>query len=99
MNEELVPRVLTSALRDMGENLTTWRKLRHITALQLADRAGVSINTVLRLESGKSSNVESLFRVARALGILDEVNAAFDPFLTDVGRLRADKALPRRVRN
>lgn len=99
MSEQLIPRVLTTALREMGENLTTWRKLRHITAHQLADRAGVSINTVLRLESGKSSNVESLFRVARALGILDDVSAAFDPFLTDVGRLRADKALPRRVRN
>jgi transcriptional regulator with XRE-family HTH domain len=99
MNQRALPRAVSFALADLGENLSTWRKLRQLTAQQLADRAGVSLRTVSRLESGNGSNVENLIRVVRALGILDQMTLAFDPFTTDVGRLRADSALPQRVRN
>jgi hypothetical protein len=43
--------------------------------------------------------LESLIRVARALGVLEELKTALDPYSTDIGRLRADEALPQRVRN
>jgi hypothetical protein len=36
--------------------------------------------------------------VARALGVLDRVVGAFDPYETDLGRARADEVLPKRVR-
>ncbi|MGL5818346.1 MAG: helix-turn-helix transcriptional regulator [Phycicoccus sp.] len=78
--------------------MTTWRKLRHLTAKQVADRAGVSRSTVLRLEGGQGASVENLLRVARALGVLDLLTKALDPYTTDVGRLRADEELPIRVR-
>lgn len=99
MSKELMPRAVATTLKVLGEDLTTWRKLRQLTARQVADRAGVSISTVLRLESGKSSSLESLIRVARALGVLEELKTALDPYSTDIGRLRADEALPQRVRN
>lgn len=99
MDERVAPRPVISAMRDLGENLATWRKLRNLTVYQLADRAGVSVATVSRMESGKGCTVESLFRISRALGILKEMSEASDPFNSDVGRLRAGNALPRRVRN
>lgn len=99
MSTEFMPKAVATTLKVIGEDLTTWRKLRQLTARQVADRAGVSISTVLRLESGKSSSLESLIRVARALGIHEELKIALDPYSTDIGRLRADEALPRRVRN
>jgi transcriptional regulator with XRE-family HTH domain len=82
----------------MGEDLATWRRLRHLTAAQVADRAGVSRHTVMRIEGGDGASLESVLRVARALGVLDSLVCAADPFATDVGRMRSAEVLPRRVR-
>jgi transcriptional regulator with XRE-family HTH domain len=86
-------------LRQVGEHLATWRRLRDLTAAEVADRAGVGVSTVLRLERGQGATLENLLRVARALGVLDSLATALDPYATDVGRLRADEALPQRVRH
>ncbi len=86
-------------MRQVGEHLATWRRLRDLTAAEVADRAGVGVSTVLRLERGQGATLENLLRVARALGVLDSLATALDPYATDVGRLRADEALPQRVRH
>jgi transcriptional regulator with XRE-family HTH domain len=94
-----VPRAILRALDDIGGGLAAWRRLRGLTQAQLADRAGVDRKTVLRLEKGEGGvSTENLLRVLRALGILDELPRALDPYESDVGRLRADEQLPRRVR-
>ena len=92
------PVAVTRALRELGQQLTTWRKLRQLTAAEVADRAGIGVATVHRLEAGEGVTMENLLRVARALGVLDALVSALDPYTTDVGRLRADEALPERVR-
>lgn len=93
------PAPVTRSLRRIGEDLATWRKLRRLTAAEVADRAGVGVNTVLRLEKGEGATLENVLRIARALGVLDSLTIALDPYATDVGRLRADEALPQRVRH
>ncbi len=76
-----------------------WRKLRGLTQAQLADRAGLSTNTVRRLEDADSGvTLENVLRILRALGILENLPRALDPYETDVGRLRSDEQLPQRVR-
>jgi transcriptional regulator with XRE-family HTH domain len=92
------PVAVSSAERRIGEHLTTWRKLRQLTAAQVADRAGISRYTVMRLENGDGVSMENLLRVARALGVLDSLVAALDPYTTDWGRLRSQETLPERVR-
>lgn len=92
------PVAVTRSLDGLGRDVNTWRKLRHLTVEQVADRAGVSRSTVLRLESGRGASLENLLRVARALGVLDLLTNALDPYATDVGRLRAEEELPTRVR-
>jgi len=52
----------------------------------------------MRLENGQGAGMESVLRVARALGVLDLLVAALDPYATDEGRLRSAEALPERVR-
>lgn len=94
----LTPAPVQRAMRTMGDDLATWRRLRRLTSAQVADRAGVSRKTVENVERGRGSTMESVLRVARALGVLDQVTGAFDPYATDVGRLRSEEALPRRVR-
>jgi len=83
----------------LGEDLTTWRKLRGLTQAQLADRSDVARTTLIRLEDGDGGvSAENLFRVLRGLGILDQLTAALDPYESDVGRLRSAEQLPKRVR-
>ena len=92
------PRPVVRAQRDIGAHVKRWRKLQRLSAAQVADRAGVSRPVVSRLENGQGTTLENLLRIARALGVLDELTAALDPMGSDVGRLRADEQLPDRVR-
>lgn len=92
------PAAVSRAMCELGEDLNTWRKLRRLTVDEVADRAGIGRTTVLRLEAGGGSTLENLLRVARALGVMDGLARAVDPYATDVGRLRADEQLPQRVR-
>ena len=78
--------------------MATWRRLRRLTIAQVADRAGVSRDTVMRLEKGEGASVENLLRTARALEVFDSLLATLDPYLSDIGRLRSEESLPQRVR-
>lgn len=88
------------AASHLGESVATWRKMRGLTVQQLAEMANASRSTISRLENGDPAvSMETVLNVAAALGILDRVVEAFDPFETDYGRLRADEELPQRVRS
>lgn len=94
-----VPLPVRRALAHVAEDVAVWRKLRGLTQAQLADRAGVSRDTLARLEGGEGGvSLENLLRVLRALGVLDSLTRALDPYESDVGRLRSEERLPRRVR-
>lgn len=87
------------AARQIGENLAIWRKLQDLTAAQVADRAGVSRTTLSKLEHGESGvSLGVVLEVLRALGQLDAVVKATDPYESDLGRIRASQELPQRVR-
>ncbi len=93
------PLAVSRALRDFGSHVQTWRKLRGLTQNQLADRAGIDRKSVMRVERGDGGvGFQVVLRVLHALGALDGLAAAVDPYATDVGRMRADDQLPRRVR-
>ena len=80
--------------------MQAWRKLRGLTQNQLADRAGVDRKTLMRVERGDDGvGFANVLRVLHSLGVLASVPKAVDPYETDVGRLRADEQLPRRVTN
>lgn len=86
-------------LRASSENLKVWRKLRGLTQAQVAERAGISRDTVIRLERGDGSvSFENVLRVQRSLGVLEAAVAALDPYETDLGRARSEELLPIRVR-
>ena len=88
------------AAKQIGENIATWRKLYGLTSQQLADKAAVSRATISRLENGDPTvSFETFLNVCRALSSLDAVVEATDPYETDYGRIRADQALPQRVRS
>ncbi|MDR0959216.1 MAG: helix-turn-helix domain-containing protein [Propionibacteriaceae bacterium] len=92
------PRVIEAA-ESIGQQVTTWRKLLRLTATQVADRAGISRGTLRRIEQGDPGvNFAAFLSVMRALGQMDRVVTATDPYETDLGRARADHVLGQRVR-
>lgn len=95
----VTPIPVVRALRVLGEHVSAWRKLNRLTAAQVAERANISRDTLRAIEQGRGTvSTENLLRVLRILGIMDEVVKAADPYETDVGRLRMDETLPKRVR-
>lgn len=94
-----VPFKTQQAAADIGGHLAAWRKLRGLTAQQVAERAGITRQTVGRLERGDLAVGMGVFlSVCRALGVLPSVVAATDPYETPLGRARADQSLPKRIR-
>src|ERR1035438_3080281 len=70
------PRV-ARALRQLGEHVSIWRKLNRLPASVLAERAGISRDTLRSIEQGAgTASSESVFRVLRVLGVMDPVVAA-----------------------
>jgi DNA-binding NtrC family response regulator len=56
--------------RRIGEKIRTERKKQSLTLTQLAQRTGLSVGFLSQIELGKNSAaVETLYRIARALGI------------------------------
>src|ERR1700728_1845921 len=95
----VTPLPVARALRTLGTHVSDWRKLERLTAAQVAERAGISRDTLRAIEQGKgTASTENLLRVLRILGILDGVVAAADPYQTDVGPLRRAEILLKRVR-
>ncbi|MFK4087357.1 helix-turn-helix domain-containing protein [Kribbella sp. NPDC020789] len=87
------------AAEQLGAHVTAWRKLNGLTAAQVADRAGITRDTLRKLEHGDPSvGLEVFLNVSRVLGALDRIVEALDPYETDLGRARADQTLPKRVR-
>lgn len=90
---------LVRAGGQLGAHAATWRKLLGLTAEQLAERAGISRSTLRKVEAGDLGvSIGAYLNVLRALGQLERVVEATDPYETDLGRARADEALPQRVR-
>ncbi|MGN8688578.1 helix-turn-helix transcriptional regulator [Atopobiaceae bacterium HCP3S3_F7] len=88
------------AAKSIGVNIATWRRLYGLTSQELADKANVSRATISRLENGDPSvSLETFLNACRTLQTLNAVVEATDPYQTDLGRARADQALPQRVRS
>lgn len=71
-----------AVLAELGDRLSRLRLQRNLTQAQLAREAGVSKRTLIRLESGESSQVPNLIRVVRALGLLGNLDAFVPPPLS-----------------
>ena len=99
MTARPTPVRVRTAAETIGGQLVAWRKLQGLTAEQLADRAGIARATLRRVETGDPGvSFAAFLGVARALGVLEPVVTATDPYETDLGRARADEILPKRVR-
>lgn len=86
-------------LAEFGEHVRGWRMVLGLTAQQVAERAGITRDTLRKIESGDAGvGFGNVAQVLRALGILDQVVEAVDPLGSDIGRLRAGNLAKKRAR-
>lgn len=87
------------SMQHIGASLRSWRAIAGLTADDLASELGISRDTVSRVERGDGSvAVGTILDMAASFGLLNKVEAAFDPAQDDVGRIGIAKGLPKRVR-
>lgn len=63
--------------RALGRRMKARRLGVNLTQADLADRAGVSLGSLKRMENGGTGSVETMARVALILGAEEEVEALF----------------------
>ncbi len=94
-----LPAPVQRALAALAADVSRARRRRRITQLGLAERAGVSLNTIKRLESGDGcTQLQAFARVMAVLGELGKLSGLLDAAQDDVGLLLMDEQLPQRVR-
>lgn len=64
-----------AALAAFGERVARYRLARNLTQTALANDAGVSKRTLIRLERGESTQLTNLVRILRALGLAANLDA------------------------
>lgn len=73
MKKQLVLPKFQVVLEQMGENIKLARKRRKLTAVQVAERAGVARSTLYLVEKGDTSvAMGAYFNVLRVLGLQDD---------------------------
>ena len=68
-------------LRELGRRIKQHRLAKNITQESLAEMAGLSRMTIVKLEQGKTSTLLTFVQVLHALGSLD----GLESFLPDLG--------------
>lgn len=58
----------------LGESVRKIRLLKNLDRKTVCERAGVSLNALKNLESGKGATIKTLLLVVRALGRIDWIN-------------------------
>ena len=81
-------------LRDFGANLRRWRKVNRMSAVQVAERASITRQTLRNIENGTgTARMDSLFAVLTVLGVEGLLVDAADPYNNNAGRSRIDDIL------
>lgn len=86
-------------LAELGEHVHGWRMVLGLTAQQVSERAGITRDTLRKIESGDPGvGIGNVAQVLRALGVLERVVDSADPLASDIGRLRAGQLAKKRAR-
>lgn len=63
------------ALNEIGERVRRYRLNRNFSQKEVAERAGIGLASVARLEDGQGSTLANLIRVLTALDALESLDA------------------------
>lgn len=85
--------------RTLGESLSEYRRIYRIPAGTLAQRVGVSRDTITRLEAGDPGvSLGTVLAISRVFGIENMLLESVDPANTEYGRQQMKNGIAKRVR-
>jgi transcriptional regulator with XRE-family HTH domain len=95
----VVSPAISRAIAKLGEDVSRARRRRRLTRASLAERSGVSVSTLKRLEGGDGSvALENFARILQVLGEIDRLADLLDSGTDELGIVLMDEQLPKRVR-
>ncbi len=84
-------------LGELGRRLRGYRLQQGLPITELAKQAGITPLTLLRVERGHNFRIDTLARVLRALGRLEQLDAMLpEPSLSPLALLAQQRRSPRR---
>ena len=86
-------------LKELGMRIKQYRISLNITQMELADKCGTSISTVVRIESGIDSKFSSYMKIMSALGLLQNVDMLIPESQPDFKALFEQKPARQRVKS
>ncbi len=81
----------------LGERLKQQRLTLNLTQADLADRAGIGLSTVARIESGEGGTLDNVIRLAIALGLINDFAALFEAQPNNIHDIIKQRHLRRRA--
>ncbi|EAZ97473.1 helix-turn-helix domain-containing protein [Marinobacter sp. ELB17] len=97
-NNRLLTSAAQDALQSVGEHIKLARQRRKLSQSLLADRAGVGVVTVRRLEKGESVGIDTLANILVALNLEDTLLKVASPSEDEVGIAMEKRQTPKRIR-
>jgi transcriptional regulator with XRE-family HTH domain len=93
------PMPVSRAITKLGRDLSLARRRRRLSQASLAERMGVSLATVKRLENGDPRvAIEIVARALHVFGEIDRIDKLLDTSEDALGLVLMDELLPQRVR-
>lgn len=95
-----MPLPVKRAIENLGKDLALARRRRRFSQASMAERIGVSLATLKRLENGDPTLAwGTVVRALHVLGELEKLNTLLDTAKDDLGLTLMDAQLPRRIRS
>lgn len=99
MKQQIYTPAVRSTLKTLGRNIHIARRKRRQSQQDFADRMGVSLGTLKRLEKGEPGiSIGTLSMAFLALGELERLSDVLDVAADDAGLLMDQDTLPKRIR-
>lgn len=87
-----------AVIAEIGARLRQTRLNRDESQAELAERAGVSVETVRKLEDGRNVSLTTLIKLMRALGLVDRLDSLIpEPGLSPIQLLELQGRRRRRA--
>jgi transcriptional regulator with XRE-family HTH domain len=102
VSEDKVPMPLPvkRAVMKFGRDLSLARRRRRFSQVSMAERIGISVSSLRRLENGDPGlSWGTIARAMYVLGEIEKLNQLLDTAKDDIGLVLMDEQLPRRIRS
>ena len=94
----LLPIPVRAALQKLGQDMNDARR-RRITMALMAERAGIAVNTLAKIERGdRAASMAAYASVLFVLGLSNRLRDLADANNDTTGRMLEEERLPQRVR-